>query len=36
VFDEVKRRPLYIIDEVLGRDDRDRTVGDRDAEPAGW
>jgi glycosyltransferase involved in cell wall biosynthesis len=36
VFDEVKRRPLYIIDEVLGRDDRDRTVADRDAEPAGW
>jgi hypothetical protein len=22
VFDEVKRRPLYIIDEVFGRDDR--------------
>ena len=22
VFDEVKRRPLYIVDEVFGRDDR--------------
>jgi hypothetical protein len=24
VFDEVKRRPLYIIDEMLGRDDREQ------------
>jgi glycosyltransferase involved in cell wall biosynthesis len=28
VFDEVKRRPLYIIDEVLRRDDREQTAAD--------
>jgi len=35
VFDEVKRRPLYIIDEVLGRDDREPTAAGGVARSAG-
>jgi polyisoprenyl-phosphate glycosyltransferase len=35
VFDEVKRRPLYIIDEVLGRDDREQNGSRLSRRPAG-
>ena len=35
VFDEVKRRPLYIVDEVLGRDDREQNGSRLSRRPAG-
>jgi dolichol-phosphate mannosyltransferase len=35
VFDEVKRRPLYIIDQVLGRDDRQQNGSEVSRRSAG-
>jgi polyisoprenyl-phosphate glycosyltransferase len=35
VFDEVKRRPLYVIDELLGHDDREQPAAHRVDQSAG-